>query len=230
MTENKNRPQRQIRSFVRRQGRLSETQQYALNHLWKHYGLAIDSGRLDFNAVFNRTAPVVLEIGFGMGHSLVTQAKQAPEKNYLGIEVHKPGIANVLAAIEAEQLTPIRLFNTDAIEVLQKCIPDNSLTTVQLFFPDPWPKRRHHKRRLVQPAFVALIGQKLITGGRFHLATDWRDYAVHMMKVLSTAADFTNVIAPQQYAPRPLERPLTKFELRGQRLGHEVFDLVFVKG
>lgn len=221
--------QRPIRSFVRRQGRLSETQEYALNHLWDKYGLTVAQGMLDFNKLFGRAAPCVLEIGFGMGQSFIAQAQHNPAQNYIGIEVHKSGIANVLAAIEEQQLTNIRLFDVDAIDVLQRCIPENSLAAVQLFFPDPWPKRRHHKRRLVQPTFVELIGQKLINGGKFHLATDWQDYAVQMMKVLSAAPGFTNAIAPQQYAPRPQERPLTKFELRGQRLGHEVLDLLFIK-
>jgi tRNA (guanine-N7-)-methyltransferase len=220
---------RPIRSFVRRQGRLSDKQAYALNHLWEKYGLALAQTELDFSALFGRVAPCILEIGFGMGQSFIAQAQQNPGLNYIGIEVHKPGIANVLAAIEKQNITNIRLFDADAVEVLQHCIPANSLTAVQLFFPDPWPKRRHHKRRLVQPAFVELIRQKLIVGGKFHLATDWQDYAVQMMEVLSVAPGFVNAIAPQQYASRPEERPLTKFELRGQRLGHEVFDLLFVK-
>lgn len=220
---------RQIRSFVRRQGRLSETQQYALDHLADKYCLKLEQGMLNFAEIFGRSAPCVLEIGFGMGQSLVAQAQQNPEQNYIGIEVHRPGIGNVLAAIEAHYLTNIRLFNADAVEVLHRCIPDNSLSAVQLFFPDPWPKRRHLKRRLVQPPFVELIRQKLMVGGRFHLATDWQNYAEQMMAVLTAAPGFKNAIAPMQFAPRPQERPLTKFELRGQKLGHQVFDLLFVK-
>lgn len=222
-------PRRLIRSFVRRQGRLSDTQQHALKNLWQQYGLALEQGMLDFTAIFGRTAPCVLEVGFGMGQSLITQAQQNPELNYIGVEVHKPGIGNVLAAIDAQQITNIRLFNADAVEVLQQCIPVNSLTAVQLFFPDPWPKRRHHKRRLVQAPFVELIRQRLIANGRFHLATDWQDYAEQMMLVLTQATGFANAVAPNQYAPRSADRPLTKFELRGQQLGHRVFDLLFVK-
>ncbi len=224
-----NKPLRQIRSFVRRQGRVSETQQYALTHLWAKYGLSLAQGKLNFNEVFAGEAAVVLEIGFGMGHSLISQAQQNPQQNYIGIEVHTPGIGNVLVAIEQYQLTNLRLFNADAVEVLKHCIPADSLALVQLFFPDPWPKRRHHKRRLVQPALVELIRQKLKNAGHFHLATDWQPYAEHMMTVLSEAPGFINAVAPKHYSPRPPERPLTKFELRGQQLGHEVFDLVFVK-
>lgn len=224
-----NEVKRRIRSFVRRQGRLSDTQEYALNNLWEQYGLSCEQGMLNFAEIFGRAAPCVLEIGFGMGQSLIIQAQQNSAQNYIGIEVHKPGIGNVLATIEQENLANIRVFNADAVEVLQRCIPDNSLTAVQLFFPDPWQKRRHHKRRLVQPPFVELIRQKLLVNGCFHLATDWKNYAEQMMTVLSAAPGFVNAIAPLHYAPRPQERPLTKFELRGQRLGHQVFDLLFVK-
>jgi tRNA (guanine-N7-)-methyltransferase len=216
-------PLRVVRSFVRRQGRMSPIQKYALDVLWKKYGLEIKNSPIEMGE------KCILEIGFGMGQSLIQQAQQNPATDFIGIEVHRPGIGAVLVAIDEHDLKNIRLFCADAIEVLTHCIPNNSVDKVQLFFPDPWPKRRHHKRRLVQPTFVELIRQKLKPAGVFHLATDWQDYAQHMLTVLTIAPGFKNVFGEKQFAPHSIDRPATKFEQRGKNLGHGVWDLLFIK-
>ena len=217
---------RTIRSFVLRQGRLTKGQQQALTHLWPIYGV-------EYNAispiVFEDNKPVVFEIGFGMGASLIEMAKNAPSKNFLGIEVHKPGVGACLMAIEENQLSNLKVMCHDAVEVLENMIPDNSLDKVQIFFPDPWHKARHNKRRIIQPNFVALIHRKLKTDGILHLATDWQHYAEHMLEVLNQAEGFKNLSATNDYIPRPEDRPITKFEKRGQNLGHGVWDLQFIK-
>ncbi|MDG6778634.1 tRNA (guanosine(46)-N7)-methyltransferase TrmB [Thiomicrorhabdus sp. zzn3] len=220
---------RRIKSFVLRQGRLSASQQRAIDENWPKYGLTIEHGRLNFAEVFGREAPTIVEIGFGMGKSLAEMAEANPQQNYIGIEVHRPGVGALLKLIEEKGLTNIRIFNHDAIEVLEQCIPKNSLDGVYLFFPDPWHKKRHHKRRIVQPAFAKTIASHLKPGGHFHMATDWENYAEHMMEVMSAAPDFRNTQAQGEYTPRPDYRPLTKFEQRGQRLGHGVWDLIFEK-
>ncbi len=219
-------PSRRIRSFVRREGRLTRGQQAALEALWPRLGLATDQGLLDLAEVFGRRVPVTLEVGFGDGESLATQAVQYPERDFIGIEVHRPGVGHLLGEIERRGLTNIRLFDTDAVEVLERSIPPASLDTVQVFFPDPWHKKRHHKRRLIQPAFVDRIASRLRPGGRLHLATDWADYAEHMQVVLAAADRFR----PDGLLPapeRPAHRPETKFERRGERLGHQVWDLLY---
>ncbi len=218
---------RPIRSFVRREGRITPSQQRALASLWPRYGLDTGAGLFDFTEIFCRTAPRVLEIGFGDGVSLLQQAQTRPESDYLGVEVHRPGAGRLLHALEMAGLTNVRVVCDDAVAVLRQNIPGRSLDTVQLFFPDPWPKKRHHKRRIVQPDFVQLVRAKLRSGGRFHLATDWEDYAWHMMDLLSNAPGFRNVAGSGRFLPRPDTRPLTKFERRGQRLGHGVWDLIF---
>lgn len=220
---------RRIKSFVLRQGRLSASQQRAIDENWPKYGLTIEHGQLDFAEVFGREAPTIVEIGFGMGKSLAEMAEANPQQNYIGIEVHRPGVGALLKLIAEKGLTNIRIFNHDAIEVLEKCIPKNSLDGVYLFFPDPWHKKRHHKRRIVQPAFAKTIAGHLKPGGHFHMATDWENYAEHMMEVMSVAPDFRNTQPQGEYTPRPDYRPLTKFEQRGQRLGHGVWDLIFEK-
>ncbi len=217
-------PLRTIRSFAIRIGRMTKAQREAFDNLWDKFGLEIPN-KLELRA----NTPLVLEIGFGMGHALISQAQQKPECDFIGIDVHKPGVGAVLDAIDKHQLKNIRLFCADAVEVLTQCIPDNSLDEVQLFFPDPWPKRRHHKRRLVQPSFAELIRKKLKPNGKFCLATDWEDYAEHMMAILSNAPGFTNAAGEKQFAPRHTDRALTKFEQRGKNLGHGVWDLVFIK-
>ena len=217
-----------IKSFIRRIGRMTTAQRQALDTLWEKYCLNHQQA-CDFAAVFGRNAPVVLEIGFGNGESLAKTAGQNPDKDYIGIEVHKPGVGNLLAQLERNDITNVRVFYHDAIDVLEHCIPAHSLSAVHLFFPDPWHKRKHHKRRIVRPSFVHLIAQKLGAGGYFHAATDWQHYAQHILKILSAANQFTNQSPTQDYCPRPDYRPLTKFEQRGLRLGHGVWDLIFKK-
>lgn len=216
-----------IKSFVLRQGRMSKGQQAAIDRIWPQYGLEADAGLLDLSQVFGREAPTYVEIGFGMGSSLAQMAQDNPQNNYIGIEVHRPGVGALCKLIEEKNLTNIRIFNHDAVEILEKQIPQKSLSGVYLFFPDPWHKARHKKRRIVQPAFVAKLAEHLVAGGEFHMATDWEDYAEHMMEVMAAAPDYTNAAGEGQFTPRPDYRPLTKFEQRGHRLGHGVWDLIF---
>ncbi|MHB8624544.1 MAG: tRNA (guanosine(46)-N7)-methyltransferase TrmB [Sulfuricaulis sp.] len=222
-----NRPPRTIRSFVRREGRITAAQLRALQDWWPRYGIEAEAGPIEFSRVFGRTAPVILEIGFGNGEALADAASQRPEYNYLGIEVHRPGVGRLLRRLAAAELNNVRLMLTDAKVVLTERIPDASLSAVHLFFPDPWPKQRHHKRRLVQPDFTALVARKLTPGGYFHLATDWQNYAEHMVVVLSHTPGLIDVSATQQFATMVASRRLTRFEHRGRKLGHAIHDLVF---
>jgi len=221
------RPLRRIRSFVLRQGRLTKGQQQALDTLWPVMGVEYQPEPVDLPALFGREAPVTLEIGFGMGASLVTMAQNTPHQNFLGIEVHAPGVGACLAAAKEADVQNLRVMCHDAVEVLEKMIPDNSLRMVQLFFPDPWHKARHNKRRIVQVPFAELVMRKLKLGGVFHMATDWEAYAEHMLEVMNSIDGYRNQSEQQNYVPRPETRPLTKFEQRGQRLGHGVWDLMF---
>jgi tRNA (guanine-N7-)-methyltransferase len=218
---------RRIRSYVLRTGRMTLVQRRALDEHWARWGLKYDGCELAYDAVFGRTGPVVLEIGFGMGQSLVATALARPETNFIGIEVYRPGVGKLLHCMEKCGVDNIRIYCHDAVEILRDCIPDASLDTLQIFFPDPWHKKRHNKRRLIQPSFVALLTSKLKPGGIVHMATDWEDYAQQMMDVLGAAEGLTNTCGAGQYASRPQHRPLTKFEMRGERLGHGVWDLVF---
>lgn len=220
---------RPIRSFVRREGRLTKGQQRALTELWEKFGLDNEPSLLDLQKVFGRNEPRVLEIGFGNGASLVKMAAENSGTDYLGIEVHRPGVGALLLMVEEQNLTNVRVICDDAVEVLKHRIDDGSLDRVQLFFPDPWHKKRHHKRRIVQPAFVSLIAQKLKPGGVFHLATDWEEYALHMADIMNSAVDFSNTTSDGDFIARPDYRPLTKFEQRGKRLGHGVWDLIYQK-
>lgn len=220
---------RRIRSFVRREGRMTKSQQSALERLWPRY-VVEPEGALDLDAIFGRRAPRVLEIGFGMGDSLAATAAAQPERDYLGIEVHRPGVGSLLSRLEDDIITNVRVVCHDAVEVLQRCVADESFDAVQLFFPDPWPKKRHHKRRIVQPAFVELLRRKLKPGGLFHVATDWEHYAEHVLAVMAQAPGFRNAAGAARYVERPDERPATKFERRGERLGHVIRDLIFVRG
>ena len=222
-------PRRGIRSFTLRQGRFSQGQQRAYSDHWAEYGLTLEQGALNPERVFGRQAPLVLEIGYGMGQSLAQMAAAEPDKDFIGIEVHQPGVGSLLSQIAEAGLTNLRTYHTDAMQVLAQCIAAQSLARVQIFFPDPWPKKRHHKRRLIQPEVVALLGEKLAPGGVLHLATDWQPYAEHMLEVLQQALGLDNLYPETDYAPRPEQRPLTKFEQRGQRLGHGVWDLMFRK-
>ncbi|AWB68988.1 tRNA (guanosine(46)-N7)-methyltransferase TrmB [Saccharobesus litoralis] len=220
---------REVKSFVLREGRLTKGQQQALDDFWPTMGVNYAKQALDFSDLFANNNPVVLEIGFGMGASLVEMAANNPDKNYIGIEVHKPGVGACLKTADEQGVTNLRLFEHDAVEVLADMIADNSLARVQLFFPDPWHKKRHHKRRIVQPQFVQLLRSKLAVGGKFHMATDWQNYAEHMLEVMVQAEGFKNTATEGDYVPRPDYRPLTKFEERGHRLGHGVWDLIFEK-
>jgi len=217
---------RRIRSFVRREGRLTSGQQKALDELWPRFGLSV-AGRLDPVQVFGRQAPLTLEIGFGNGGSLAAMAAAEPQSDFMGIEVHRPGVGHLLIELDERALDNVRVYCHDAIEVLDRCLPDACLDRVLLFFPDPWPKRKHHKRRIVQPAFVERVARTLKTGGHFHMATDWEPYAQHMLAVMQTTADFVNCNTSGDYSDRPAYRPVTRFERRGRRLGHGVWDLVF---
>lgn len=218
---------RTIRSFVLRAGRMTPSQQRAYDEQWSHYGLELQDGMQAFDQLFQRKAPRVLEIGFGMGDSLVDMAQAAPELDFIGIEVHRPGVGRLLRLSAEKELGNIRVYCDDAVEVLKQSISDASLHRVQLFFPDPWHKKKHHKRRIVQPAFMELLRSKVEIGGFFHAATDWEPYAEHMMAVLSDAPGWENMAGPGGYSPKPDYRPNTKFEKRGERLGHGVWDLVF---
>ena len=215
-----------IRSFVIRAGRMTEGQRRAFDDHWQQYGLSLHDGRAEWPAIFGRRAPVVLEIGFGMGDSLLEMAASEPERDFVGIEVHPPGVGRIINNAAERGLTNLRVYMADAMDVVDDCIPDASLSRIQIYFPDPWHKKKHHKRRIVQPAFIAKLRAKLVPGGLLHLATDWQNYAEYMLEVMSAAEGFENT-APPDYAPRPAFRPETRFEQRGARLGHGVWDLIF---
>ncbi len=214
-----------VRSFVRRPGRMGSGQQRALQSLGPQFILPPQTHLLDTAATFGRVAPLVLEIGFGMGDATAQIAFAEPERDFLGIEVHEPGVGALLKRIGELGLTNLRIVRHDAMEVLQHMIAPASLRAVHVFFPDPWPKKRHHKRRLIQGAAVALISSRLAPGGRLHCATDWQEYAEQMLQVLQIEPSLRNTAAG--FAPRPPSRPMTKFEQRGLKLGHGVWDLVF---
>ncbi len=214
-----------IRSFVLRQGRVSNAQQRYHEDMMAKIGVPYTAARLDLDALFGRSAPKILEIGFGMGETSATIAAANPGNDYLGIEVHTPGVGSLCKLIAEGGLTNQRIVQHDAVEVLRDMIAPDALAGAHIFFPDPWPKARHHKRRLIQPPLVALLASRLRPGGYIHCATDWENYAEQMLEVLSAEPLLENT-APG-YAPRPAYRPLTKFEQRGLRLGHGVWDLVF---
>lgn len=218
---------RPIRSFVLRRGHMSVAQQRAQETLQSTYGIVYAEQALDLDAVFGRAVPKILEIGFGMGDATARIAATYPDHDYLGIEVHDPGVGSLLKQIRLLELENIRIIQHDAVEVLQHMIADNSLNGAHIFFPDPWHKSRHHKRRLIQPDFVALLARKIIPGGYLHCATDWEDYAVQILRVLSEQETLSNTAT--DYAKRPEYRPLTKFEQRGIRLGHGIWDILFKK-
>lgn len=218
-----------IRSYVIRGGRMTAGQKNAFDTYWEQYGVSLFAGAFDAQNAFGRQAPVVLEIGFGMGDSLFTMVESEPDKDFIGIEVHPPGVGCLINNAGKAQLPNLKVYMADAIDVLDDCILDASVDRFQLYFPDPWHKKKHNKRRIVQTAFLEKIKTKLKPGGIIHMATDWEPYAEHMMEVLSLDEDIENCAGQYQYSPRPDYRPVTKFEKRGERLGHGVWDLMFVK-
>ena len=218
---------RHVRSFVMRRGHLSDAQRDAHARLMPRFGVPDGDGFVDFAALFGRRAPVVLEIGFGMGHTTAEIATARPEVDFVGVEVYTPGVGSLLRTLEARGLDNVRVLQRDAVEVLRERIAPASLAGVHVYFPDPWPKKRHHKRRLIQPPFVAELATRLAPGGYLHCATDWREYAEQMLAVLSAEPRLANTT--DGWAPRPEWRPATKFEQRGLRLGHGVWDLMFVR-
>ncbi|MGH8136776.1 MAG: tRNA (guanosine(46)-N7)-methyltransferase TrmB [Steroidobacteraceae bacterium] len=218
---------RSIRSFVIRGGRVTEAQERALESLWPKYGIAFEPGALDFEATFGRRAPRTVEIGFGNGENLAALAAAHPERDYLGIEVHRPGVGRLLLALEQRLLPNARLICHDAVEVLGRQIASGTLDEVLILFPDPWPKKRHHKRRLLQAPFVELVADRLRAGGMLRIATDWQPYAQSALDVLSADPRLCNLAPDGKFIPRPAERQPTRFEMRGERLGHDVWDLAF---
>lgn len=222
--------QTRLRSFVRRDGRKTKAQVEARTTLLSTFGLHKDHGEIQFESIFERIAPTYLEIGFGTGQSLLALAKNMPDKNFIGVETHRPGVGALLLGMKNQDIKNIRIYEMDVVDVLETCIPKESLAGVQIFFPDPWPKRRHHPRRLIQATFLDLLIQKLKPNATLHLATDWEDYALHMMKVLTEEVRLVNVAGYKRYAERSPFRPiLTKFEGRALREGRVIREFQFVK-
>lgn len=227
--EQKTPRRRTIRSFVRRAGRMTPSQQRALDELWPVFGIEFTGLMLDFGTVFGREAPAVLEIGFGNGDTLVQQAAEHPDRDFVGIEVHEPGVGHCLLRAQDAGVTNLKLIRHDAIEVLAQQIPASSLSRVNLYFPDPWPKKRHHKRRIVQPAFLELVAGRLRPGGSLHIATDWANYAEHIDEMLG-GCDFLECAERREHdGDKALDRPQTKFERRGLRRGHRIWDWRYVR-
>jgi len=220
---------RTIKSFVLRQGRLTTAQQNALDHQWENYGIEFSEQLLSFEQLFGNTHEVFVEIGFGNGESLLQQAKNQPQYNFIGIEVHGPGVGHLIHLAHQDKVHNIKVIRHDAVDVLQHQIADNSLKQVQLFFPDPWHKKKHHKRRIIKPEFITQLHRKLKDGSLFHMATDWQHYAEHMLKQMDAAKEFQNTAGIGQYSKTKAARCETKFERRGLRLGHGVWDLIYKK-
>ena len=218
-----------IRSFVIRAGRMTDGQKNAFDTWWPTYGLSLFDGEFKPEEVFGRSAPLVLEIGFGMGDSLLEMAKADPEKDFIGIEVHPPGVGRLISGAGNEGVKNLKVFMADAHDVLEDCIPDDSLARMQLFFPDPWHKKKHNKRRILQPSFIETVRAKLKPGGIFHMATDWENYADDAMEKMCLATGYKNAAPDYLFSAQPEYRPTTKFERRGERLGHGVWDIIFEK-
>jgi tRNA (guanine-N7-)-methyltransferase len=218
-----------IRSYVVRAGRMTDGQRNAFENSWSTYGLKLADGAIDTDKVFGRSGFKVLEIGFGMGDSLLQMAAAEPATDFIGIEVHPPGVGTIMNIAQSEGISNLRVYLADANDVLEECFPPQSIDRLQLYFPDPWHKKKHNKRRIVQPQFVQLVREKLRPGGVLHMATDWQHYAEQMLETLDEAEGFENVAGIGQYSPRPDYRPMTKFEKRGERLGHGVWDLIYKK-
>ena len=223
-----NTPRHAIRSYVLRTGRITRAQTRALEELLPRFGIPYSESVLDLDAVFGRRAPRALEIGFGNGDTLIELASKTPATNFIGVEVHPPGIGHCLLAVESLGLSNVRVIAHDAVEVLAQQIPPASLDEVLIYFPDPWPKKRHHKRRIVQPEFATLVASRLKPGGRLKLATDWEPYAAWMLEVLGASREFKNAAPRGGCVDRPA-REMTRFESRGRRLGHAVFDLEYIR-
>jgi tRNA (guanine-N7-)-methyltransferase len=218
-----------IRSYVVRAGRMTDGQRKAYEKSWATYGLKLADGAIDTDVIFGRTGPKVLEIGFGMGDSLLQMAAAEPETDFIGIEVHPPGVGTIMNTAQEENISNLRVYLADANDVLEECFAAQSINRLQLYFPDPWHKKKHNKRRIVQPQFVQLVREKLRSGGILHMATDWQHYAEQMLETLDAAEGFENIAGLGEYSPRPAYSPMTKFEKRGQRLGHGVWDLIYKK-
>lgn len=218
---------RTTRSYVLRAGRMTEAQDKAYQTLWDEYGLVCQHQQLGLRETFGRDAPVVFEIGFGMGDSLLSQALSEPDRDFVGVEVHKPGVGRLMNEAKKAGVTNLRVICEDAVEVLSDGLGPQSLEGVQIYFPDPWHKKRHYKRRLVQLQFINLMAHRVRLGGFCHLATDWAPYAEWMVEMFSQTATWQNTSENGDFVPRPARRPITKFETRGERLGHEVFDLIY---
>lgn len=218
-----------IRSYVIRAGRMTPAQRLAFDHTWDYYGLHLDDGLLDVEQAFGASAPLIVEIGFGMGDSLLQMARAAPHCNFVGVEVHPPGVGSIMRQATDAGLNNLRIYMADAVDVLEECIPESSLDRLQLYFPDPWHKKKHLKRRLVQAPFMQLLRSRLRVGGVFHMATDWQPYAEHALDVMTHAEGYYNCVGLDCYAEKPDYRPETKFERRGERLGHGVWDLLFAR-
>ena len=225
-TSNQTDARRPIRSYVIRSGRLTDSQRLAIDQHWGEFVIATDNQLLPLDDLFPQPGRLVVEIGFGMGDSLLEMAQQDPGSNFIGIEVHRPGVGKLLHGIVEHQLTNLKIISYDATEVLASCFPPASIDKIMIFFPDPWPKKKHQKRRIVQPAFMALLRDRLKPGGEIHLATDWQEYAEYMVEVMESVPGLSNRIGAGQYWENPL-RPGTKFERRGKRLGHGVWDLLY---
>ncbi len=225
MSVEKHRP---IRSYVLRQGRMTNAQKQSISQYWDQYGLMPDQA-VDWQTLFDNPQQCIVEVGFGMGDSLLEQASQNPQDAFVGIEVHQPGVGSLLGRLNEQVVNNVKVYCHDAVEVIQSCMPQQSIDRFQLFFPDPWTKAKHHKRRIVQPKFVQLVVEKLKIGGVVHFATDWEHYAEYMLSVLEQEKNLKNCAANNRYVERPKMRPLTKFEQRGQKLGHAIWDLMFEK-
>ena len=223
---------RKIQSFVRRSGRISKAQSIGLNEIWHDYGVDLNEKKLDFNKLFLSKNNVTLEVGFGNGDSLLEMAIDQPNQNFLGIEVYEAGVGRLINEANKNKLSNLKIIKDDAVEVLTNNILDNSISHFQLFFPDPWHKKKHHKRRIVQISFLDILSKKLKKDGVVHIATDWENYAEHIMELLESHSHFKNCAGDHMYSLRPKNRPLTKFENRGQKLGHGVWDIIFtnIKG
>ena len=223
-TEYKKKP---IRSYVIRGGRMTDAQEKAFQQWWPIYGLSLFDGAIEPAQIFERDAPLIIEVGFGMGDSLLEMAQTQPDNDFIGIEVHPPGVGRVINEAGKLGLKNLKVYLADAIDVLNDCIPERCASRFQLYFPDPWHKKKHNKRRIVQPQFVELVHKKLKSGGVFHMATDWENYADYMMEVMCQSELFSNAAGEYHFSERPPYRPITKFERRGTRLGHGIWDLLF---